>query len=51
MTRILIAFSNFMRDWGPWLLAALVISGILLPFLRNVDNRRRFHAFLLRMPP
>lgn len=51
MTRILIAFSNFLRDWGPWLLAALVIGGILFArSLRNIDNRRRFHAFLLRMP-
>ncbi len=51
MTRILIAVSNFMRDWGPWLLVALVIGGILFArSLRNIDNRRRFHAFLLRMP-
>lgn len=51
MTRILIAFSNFMRDWGLWLLAALIIGGILFArSLRNIDNRRRFHAFLLRTP-
>lgn len=51
MTRILMAFSNFMRDWGLWLLAVLIIGGVLFTrSLRNVDNRRRFHAFLLRMP-
>jgi general secretion pathway protein F len=51
MTRILIAFSDFMRDWGLWLLTALVIGGVLFNrSLRNVDNRRRFHAFLLRIP-
>ncbi|MFT3807372.1 type II secretion system inner membrane protein GspF [Arenimonas sp.] len=51
MTRILIAFSNFMREWGLWLLAALIIGGFLFArSLRNADNRRRFHAFLLRVP-
>jgi len=51
MTRILIAFSDFMRDWGLWLLATLVIGGVLFNrSLRNVDNRRRYHAFLLRVP-
>jgi general secretion pathway protein F len=51
MTRILIAFSDFMRNWGLWLLTALVVGGILFNrSLRNVDNRRRYHAFLLRVP-
>lgn len=51
MTRILIAVSNFMRDWGLWLLAAGVIGGVLfVRSLRDDDNRRRFHAFLLRVP-
>jgi general secretion pathway protein F len=51
MTRILIAFSDFMRNWGLWLLATLVIGGFLFNrSLRNVDNRRRYHAFLLRVP-
>ncbi|MGE0113888.1 MAG: type II secretion system inner membrane protein GspF [Steroidobacteraceae bacterium] len=51
MTRILIVFSDFMRDWGLWLLVALVVTGMLFArSLRNVDNRRRFHAFLLRVP-
>jgi general secretion pathway protein F len=51
MTRILIAISNFLRDWGIWLLLALVIGGYLFArSLRNENNRRRFHAFLLRVP-
>ena len=51
MTRILIAFSDFMRDWGLWLLTALVVGGVLFNrSLRNVNNRRRYHAFLLRIP-
>jgi general secretion pathway protein F len=51
MTRILIAFSDFMRHWGLWLLAALIIGGLLFArSLRVEANRRRFHAFLLRVP-
>jgi general secretion pathway protein F len=51
MTRILIAISNFLRDWGLWLLIILVIGGVLFArSLRNESNRRRFHAFLLRVP-
>lgn len=51
MTRILIGFSNFLRDWGLWLLIALVVGGLLFArSLRNDNNRRRFHAFLLRVP-
>lgn len=51
MTRILIAVSNFLRDWGIWLLLALIIGGFLfVRSLRVEANRRRFHAFLLRVP-
>ncbi len=51
MTRILITVSDFLRDWGLWLLGTLIIGGVLfMRSLRNVDNRRRFHAFLLRVP-
>lgn len=51
LTRILIGFSNFMREWGLWLLVAIVIAGVLfMRSLRNTNNRRRFHAFLLRVP-
>lgn len=51
MTRILMTFSDFMRQWGLWLLLALIIGGILFArSLRDENNRRRFHAFLLRIP-
>ncbi len=51
MTRILIAVSNFFRDWGIWLLIVLAVGGwLFVRSLRNEDNRRRFHAFLLRVP-
>ena len=51
MTRILIAISDFLRHWGLWLLLGLVIGGFLfVRSLRVESNRRRFHAFLLRVP-
>jgi general secretion pathway protein F len=51
MTRILITISDFLRDWGLWLVITIVISVVLFNrSLRNVDNRRRYHAFLLRVP-
>ncbi|MGC3980492.1 MAG: type II secretion system inner membrane protein GspF [Steroidobacteraceae bacterium] len=51
MTRMLIGFSDFMRAWGLWLLIFAVVAGVLfVRSLRNPDNRRRFHAFLLRVP-
>jgi len=51
LTRILIGISDFARDWG-W----LVILGLgaavwlFIRWLRNPAARRRFHAFLLRVP-
>lgn len=51
LTRALIGFSDFMRHWGLWIFLVLVIAGILfVRSLKNVDNRRRFHQFLLRVP-
>ncbi len=51
MTRVLIAFSDFLRDYGLWLVAALVVGGFLFSrWLRNPDARRRFHAALLTLP-
>jgi len=50
-TRVLIATSDFLRDWGVYLLIALVIAAILFSrWLRNPDARRRFHRLQLRMP-
>jgi general secretion pathway protein F len=51
LTRILIAFSNFMRHWGLWLLLVIIIGIVLfVRSLRNDNNRRRYHAFLLKLP-
>ncbi len=51
MTRMLIAVSNFLHDWGLWLLAGIVVAVIgVMRWLRNPDARRRFHEFQLRLP-
>lgn len=51
LTRMLISFSNFMRTWGVWLLLALIIAVVLfVRALRDPNNRRRYHAFLLKLP-
>ncbi|MBV6423699.1 MAG: Type II secretion system protein F [Steroidobacteraceae bacterium] len=51
MTRILIAISNFLHDWGLWLLGALVVLAIgIARWLRNPAARRRFHDLQLRLP-
>jgi len=50
-TRILIGLSDFLRDWGLWLLA-LVGLGVFVfrRMLRGPAFRRRWHRFLLRLP-
>lgn len=51
LTRGLIAFSNFMRDWGVWLVLVIIVGIVLfVRSLRNPANRYRFHALLLRLP-
>lgn len=51
LTKGLIAISDFARDWG-WLV--ILIGGLVLwlffRWLRNPAARRRYHAFLLRVP-
>lgn len=51
LTKGLIAISDFARNWG-WLV--ILVAGLALwlffRWLRNPAARRRFHAFLLRMP-
>lgn len=51
LTQILIAFSDFMRDWG-WVLAlGLVAAGYLFRrALRDEDFRRKYHRWLLSLP-
>lgn len=51
MTRLLIGLSDFLRDWGLWLLGALVVGGIVLVrALREPEARRRFDRLMLRLP-
>ncbi len=51
LTRVLIASSDFLRDWSLWLIlglgAAIVIARRLL---REPKRRRRWHRWLLRVP-
>ncbi len=51
LTKILIAWSDFMREWG-WLVALIVIGAVVgfIRWLRDPAARRRFHALLLRLP-
>jgi general secretion pathway protein F len=51
LTQALIGISDFVRDWGLLLLAAIVLAGFLFTrWLRDPAARRRFHSFLLRVP-
>jgi general secretion pathway protein F len=51
LTRGLIAVSDFMRAYGMWILASLVIAGFFFSWLlKNEDNRRRFHRMQLSLP-
>ena len=51
LTQVLIAISDFLRDWG-WLLLLIIAGAVYLfrRWLRDPNARRRFHAVLLRMP-
>lgn len=51
LTKGLIAASDFLREWG-WLVALIMVAVAFLfrQWLRSTDNRRRFHALLLRLP-
>jgi general secretion pathway protein F len=51
LTKGLIAISDFLRDWGLLLLGAIIVAIVLfVRWLRDPGARRRFHAFLLRVP-
>jgi general secretion pathway protein F len=50
-TRILVAFSDFLRDYGIWLVIAIALAAFLFSrALRSRDTLRRFHLTLLTMP-
>lgn len=51
LTRMLIATSDFLRNWGPWV--ALLIAGAIAAFvyaLRDDALRLRWHRWLLSLP-
>ncbi|HVT36768.1 MAG TPA: type II secretion system inner membrane protein GspF, partial [Nevskiaceae bacterium] len=51
LTRGLIAFSNFLRDWGVYLAVLLAIGiGVFLQMMRAEAFRRRVHLSVLRLP-
>jgi general secretion pathway protein F len=50
-TRVLIGTSDFLRDWGIYLLVAIILAVIgFRRWLRDPQARRRWHNFLLRLP-
>jgi general secretion pathway protein F len=51
LTQALIGISDFVRDWGLVMIAAIVAAAFLFRrWLRDPAARRRYHAFLLRLP-
>lgn len=51
LTQGLIAISDFLRDWGIFVVLGLIAAGFLFKrWLRDPGARRRYHAFLLRLP-
>jgi general secretion pathway protein F len=51
LTQLLIAGSDFMRDYGLWLVVGLVAAWFLFTrWLRVEANRRHWHRTLLRIP-
>jgi general secretion pathway protein F len=51
LTQVLIAFSDFLRNWGLLLLAVIILGSIgFVRWLRDPAARRRFDTFLLRLP-
>lgn len=50
-TRVLINTSDFLRDWGIYILIAVAVGLFLFTrWLRSPAARSRFHRFLLRVP-
>jgi general secretion pathway protein F len=50
-TQVLIAVSDFMRGYGIYLAIGILAAIVtFIYWLKNQDNRRRFHRFQLRLP-
>jgi general secretion pathway protein F len=51
LTQLLITGSDFMREYGVWLVIGIAAAGYLFSrWLRVESNLRRWHGFLLRLP-
>jgi general secretion pathway protein F len=51
LTQILIAISDFLRNWGLLTLVIVILAIVgFVRWLRDPAARRRFHSFLLRLP-
>jgi general secretion pathway protein F len=51
LTRMLLATSDFLQDFGPWLLLSIVLGVIgFLRWVRAPEARRKVDALLLRLP-
>ena len=51
LTQILIAISDFLRNWGLLALVVVILAFVaFFRWLRDPAARRRFHSFLLRLP-
>lgn len=51
LTRMLLAGSDFLRDFGIWVLLLLIVGAAgFWRWLREPAARHRFHAFILRLP-
>ncbi|QFU75017.1 type II secretion system protein GspF [Halioglobus maricola] len=51
LTRGLIASSDFLREWGGWMLLVLVALVVVVQrLLRNEGRKRAWHSLLLRVP-
>jgi general secretion pathway protein F len=51
MTQVLLFVSDGLRDYGLWLLLALVIAGVIFKrWLRAPEARYRFDGWMLRLP-
>ena len=50
-TQVLIFVSDFLRNYGLYLVIAIVAAGFAFVYwLKNPDNRRRWHRLLLKLP-
>lgn len=51
LTQGLIWFSNFVRNWGVWVLLGIILAVVLFRrWLKSPASQRRFHQWQLRLP-